>query len=1007
MKSTTRRNFCIAGTAAAAAIAGGLYYFSERYNTVITRWWSGTFTEPETVEGMLTEDEARNNSAELSIEVMGEGAVLLKNNGTLPLKDLKVAFLGYSSYHPVYMGAGSVAQGGSSTGEINFYDAFREFGYDVDSTMENLYNGTDDRGSVDIFNLQGANYSIGDPEISEYSDRIDEVVANGYKTAIVVYGRAGGEGGDLPLDMSGKTNGDAGKHYLELQHTEQDLLDYAKEKFDNVIVILDSSNMMELGFLEDDKVDAALWIGAPGGWGTKGVAKVIKGDYNPSGHLVDTCPYEVESNPTYYNCTAGTYTNYDEFDDSANGFDNKVDGGVVYYPEGVYMGYRYYETAGQEGTIDYDKTVQYPFGFGLSYTTFDWAIKGQSLGDVHGEITVDVEVTNTGDVAGKDVVQLYFEAPYIPGGIEKPARVLGAFAKTSLLDPGASETVTLTMLSDELASYDYKNERTWVADAGEYKLHIQTDSHNDKEGCDPIVFNIANTRVYNENGVGPRSHDATVATNQFDPSSNGDGNIGATIPWMTRDDLAGTHPEKTMGDTISRLSIAMGDTGINYMKSTLGGSDVDWSDDSWYEYEGLVPAANDEKNGLTCADFAGYTEWNDELWDKLVNQMSIEDQVQLVCDCAYGTPAIESIGKELTTDVDGPAGISTLNLNYQGHEHCGEPVTAATWNVDLAHRMGECVGDEARAAAINGWYAPGCDTHRTPFGGRCAEYYSEDPLLSGKICAQVVSAMMDKGVNCYIKHIVMNDQDQNRGGMYTWCNEQAIREIYLKAFEYPIKAGCSHVMYGYNRIGPMENSVCRGLTRGVLHGEWGTHVAGLTDGYAAMFGCDGYENPDLQIRAGGGMLLFVGGFTRGTTDVLTERTTGSEKAREMLHDMCKRVLYHYCNCNIMTVKRDYTPYWKWVRTGICGVLGAGVAAAWINHAHKCKKEKERQEMLAESASNRVENDEPATVYITDGRTFMRAGYKTQLAVCPNCGARLNPYDVFCHNCGQQIKDHKA
>ena len=1007
MKSTTRRNFLIAGTAAAAAVAGGLHYFSEKYDTVITRWWSGTFTEPEVVEGGLTAEEARNNSANLSIEIMGEGAVLLKNNGTLPLKNAKVAFLGYSSYHPVYMGAGSVAQGEGSTGEINFYDAFREMGYDVDETMENLYNGTDDRGNVNIFNLQGANYSIGDPAISEYSDRIDEVVANGYKTGIVVFGRAGGEGGDLPLDMGNKTNGDSGKHYLELQQTEIDLLDYAKEKFENLIVILDSSNMMELGFLEDDKIDAALWIGAPGGWGTKGVAKVIKGDYNPSGHLVDTCPYEVESNPTYYNCTAGTYTNFADFDDSANGFDNKVDGGVVYYPENVYMGYRYYETAGQEGTIDYDKTVQFPFGFGLSYTTFDWAIKGQHIGDVHGDITVDVEVTNTGDVAGKDVVQLYFEAPYIPGGIEKPARVLGAFAKTSLLEPGASETVVLTMLVDELASYDYKNERTWVADAGEYKLHIQTDSHNAKPGCDPISFNIPNTRVYkdpSEGGIGPRSHDATVATNQFDPASDGDGNIGASIPWMTRTDLAGTHPEKTMGDTISRLSIAMGQTGINYMKSTLGGSDVDWNDDSWYEYEGLVPAANDEKNGLTCEDFAGYTEWNDENWDLLVNQMSIEDQVQLVCDCAYGTPAIESIGKLLTTDVDGPAGISTLNLNYRGHENCGEPVTAATWNVDLARRMGECVGDEANAAAINGWYAPGCDTHRTPFGGRCAEYYSEDPLLAGKICAQVVSAMMGKGVNCYVKHIVMNDQDQSRGGMYTWCNEQAIREIYLKAFEYPIKAGCSHVMYGYNRIGPIENSVCKGLTRGILHGEWGTHVAGLTDGYAAMFGCDGYENPDLQIRAGGGMLLFVGGFTRGTTDVLTERTTGSEKGREMLHDMCKRVLYHYCNCNIMTTKRDYTPYWKYVRAGVYGLLGAGVAAGWINHASKCKKEKERAEKRAEAAAaERVNNDEPATVYITDGRTFMRAGYKEQLALCPNCGARLDAYDVFCANCGQKIK----
>ena len=1005
MKRTTRRNFLIAGTVAAAAVAGGLYYFSEQYSTVITRWWSGTFTEPIVQEGVLTADEARTNSANLSIDIMGEGAVLLKNNGTLPLTDLKVALLGYSSYKPVYIGAGSAAQGEGSTGEINFYDAFREYGYDVDETLEKFYSGTEDRAETDMFNMTGGGYNIGDPELSTYQDRLDTIVANGVKTAIVVYGRAGGEGGDLPLDMANYTNGDAGKHYLELQNTEQQLLDYAKENFDNVIVILDSANAMELGFLEDEKVDSAMWIGAPGGWGTKGVAKVLKGDYNPSGHLVDIFPYEVESNPTWYNCTAGTYTNYEDFDDTDNGFDNKVDGGVTYYPEGVYMGYRYYETAAQEGTIDYDKTVQFPFGFGLSYTTFDWKVGNSAIGDVHGEITVDVEVTNTGSVAGKDVVELYFEAPYTPGGIEKPARVLGAFAKTSLLDPGASETVTLTMLVDELASYDYKNERTWVADAGEYKLHIQTDSHNAKEGCDPITFSIGSARVYNDTGVGARSHDAGIATNQFDIATKGDGNIGGTIPYMTRSDLAGTHPEKTMGDTISRLSIAMGDECVSYMKNSLGGSDVDWDDDSWYEYEGLVPCANDEENGLTCEDLAGYTEWNDELWDKLVNQMSLEEQVILVTDCAYGTPAIESIGKQLATDVDGPAGVSSQNLNYYGHEHCGEPVTAATWNVDLARQMGECMGDECTAAGINGWYAPGVDTHRTPFGGRCAEYYSEDPLLSGKICAAVTAACQEKGVYVYLKHFVMNDQDAKRGGQYTWANEQAIREIYLKAFEYPIKAGGGAVMYGYNRIGPMENSVCKGLTRGVLQGEWGSHATGLTDGYASMFGSDKYNNPDLQIRAGGGMLLYVGGYKGDGNGTVTERTYATEKGREMLHDMCKRVLYNYCNSNIMKVRRDYTPYWKWVRAGVFGVLGVGVAAGWINHAVKSKKEKQQ---VNDFVIERAEIGVPANACpacgaaMVDGDVFCRKCGNQVAALCSNCGALAHTDDVFCWKCGHRI-----
>ena len=956
MKSTTRRGFLVGGTVAAAAVAGGLHYATSKYDTVITRWWSGTFTQPVSNGEAPTADEAKQAGHDLSVTISGEGIVMLKNDGLLPAPAGNVALLGYSALNPVYIGAGSVSQGDGSTELIDFFKGFERAGYTVDQGMREWYEGDGKavRESTDMFSMMGSDYNIYDQPIDNYRSTLDAASASA-DTAIVVFGRTGGEGGDLPLDMASYQNGAAGRHYLELQPTEEDLLEYAKENFKHVVVILDSSNAMQLGFLEDEKINAAFWIGAPGSSGIEALPKIMTGEVNPSGHLVDIFPYDVKSNPTYYTCTAGTYNNYDEFIDDAV-FDNMVDEGVTWYAEGIYEGYRYYETAAAEGIIDYDTTVQFPFGYGLSYTNFDWKVGSSTLGGTHEDIKVEVTVTNTGTVAGKDVVQLYAEPPYTPGGIEKSARVLVAFAKTKLLDPGASDTVTLSFNADELASYDYTGERCYVADAGDYMLHLQTDSHNDKDGCEPITYNVSATRVYNDSGVGKRASDFVVAENHFDPSSMGDGNIGATIPWMTRSDLKGTHPQTTMGGKhITEMDFGMGDECIDYMlNKSLGGSDIKWEDDDSYVCESLVPVAQGENNGLSCDDLAGYTEWNDEVWDKLVNQMSVDEQVALICDCAYGTPAVDSIGKQLATDVDGPAGISSMNLNYYGHQYCGEPVTAATWNVDLARQMGECVGDECGAAGVNGWYAPGCDTHRSAFGGRNAEYYSEDPLLSGKICAAEINGVQSKGVYVYLKHFAMNDQDNKRGGMYTWATEQAIREIYLKAFEYPVKeADAKAVMYAYNRIGPMECCVCRALTTNVLHGEWGSHASGLTDGYGAgEFAARGeedgfrqqahgamYENPDLQIRAGGGQLLFLGGWN-GLKGI-TERTTGSEKGLEMMHDMCKRILYIYCNSNIMTTKRDYTPYWKGVLYGVDALLAGGVALAWWKDSRLRKAEKEQ------------------------------------------------------------------
>lgn len=908
-----------------------------RYSTVITRFWSGTFGTVQT-ESNDTQLKATDAAAELTETIAEEGFVLLKNNGLLPLKPTKekrnIALLGYASYSPMYIGAGSVSQAGSylSNDFINFYDAFETAGYTVNQDMKEYYaKYGNSNGATGDMSGSGWTQATGvddgplydDSEASAaYRKALEKAKAEA-QTAVLVFSRVGAEGGDCALDMTSAANGDAGKHYLQFQQTEIDLIDYAIENFENVIIIINSSNVMELGELNKEGVDAALWIGGPGSTGLQALADIIAGDVNPSGRLPDIYAYDLKTAPSYWSATCGSYANYDEFAESTytyNGvtytFNNKVDGGVTYDVEGIYVGYRYYETAAVEGYIDYDETVQYPFGYGLSYTSFDWEVISSKFEDTHGDIEIQVKVTNVGDIAGKDVVELYYTAPYYRDrNIEKSAKVLGAFAKTKTLKPGESETLTLTMPVDNLASYDYLGERCYVADEGTYEFNLQTDSHNIKVNSDgsavkTMNYEVSTRRIYKDSGVGARSTDLVAAENAFDYSSVGDGNIGTTIPYVSRADFAGTHPSVTMGKRLDQYTdLIMGDEMIQYItQESLGGSDVKLENDSEYVSQSLIPVAVNEDYGLTMEDVAGYTEWDDEIWDKLVNQMSATELALLIQDCGYGTPEIESIGKGLATDVDGPAGISSANLNYYGNEYTSEPVMAATFNVDLIRQVGESVGREAAVAGVNGWYAPGADIHRTPFNGRCGEYFSEDPLLSGKMAAAEVGGAQSKGLYVYLKHFVCNDNDQNRGGMYTWINEQELREIQLVAFEYAVKEeDCSGLMMAYNRVGPAECSVNYGLNTTVLQNEWGYRGASVTDGYSSAIGCDKYEHPDLQLRAGAGMLLYTGGFN-GNGGFSTN-TTETDVGIEMMHDMAKKILYRHANSNAMSITRDYTPTW--------------------------------------------------------------------------------------------------
>ena len=704
------------------------------------------------------------------------------------------------------------------------------------------------------------------------------------------------------------------------------MLEAARANYSKVIVLLNTCNAMECGPLEK-YADAVLWIGQPGGRGTYSVVSILTGETNPSGRMVDTYAYEHETAPTFYTSLAGTYQNFDEFSpltQTVNGVsyevDNKVDGAINYYYENIYVGYKWYETADAEGYWDgvsneygtgYDGVVQYPFGYGMSYTTFDWEIADTKLGGVHEPIEIDVKVTNTGAVAGKDVVELYFASPYTEYdkefGVEKAAKDLVAFAKTDLLQPGESQTVTLTLDADELASYDAYGHGCYLAEAGTYTLYVSTDAHNVKAGCAPIEYVIDSDRVYNDDGVGKRSSDLVVAENHFD-SAYTDGNIGtADKPYLSRRDFQGTNPNNFLETYIRKLLISMGPEMVSHMQNTLGGSDVDLTAGDEYKDPDFV-FVSDTNKGLTIDDMVGVP-YDDEKWNDFVGQLSLDEMIGTLKEGFTGTLAIDRIGVKATANTEGPSGVSSLNSNKAGNQYAAEPVTAATWNVELAAKVGSAMGRECVVggfASING---PAMNTHRTPYGGRNGEYYSEDGFLAGSIAAAQVKAQQGEGVYCLIKHFALNETDNGRGGMYTWTTEQAVREIYLVPFEHAVKeGGASGVMASYNRIGPMETCTCRGLNYHVLRQEWGFIGTVATDGYSKdMTGK--YMIIDNQLFAGAGTLLFIGEWSIANTG-LTTNVTESDYGRQVIFENAKNFLYRYANAGgASSITLDLTPYW--------------------------------------------------------------------------------------------------
>lgn len=837
--------------------------------------------------------EASAATASITEEVEAEGLILLTNDGVLPLAGVdKVNVFGSTTGNNFsYGGTGSGS--GDSSKNVTFYQGLENAGLVPNPDLVSFYE-ENALSSADM-GLVGTDWNLYELPQSAYSKELIDSATDYSDVAIVVITRKGGEGFDLPLDMADYSGSEAGRSYLELTPNEEDLIAMAKENFSTVIAVINSPNAMELGFLEDG-IDAALWVGTPGSTGCNAIGNALVGAVNPSGRTVDTFPYEVESAPSYYNFGSYDYSNIGYVNgamfagtgDAAAGEDPYH---YVEYVEGIYVGYRYYETAAADGFIDYDTTVQFPFGYGLSYTTFDETLDSVTLsGDV---VTATVTVTNSGDVAGKQVVEIYCTAPYTLGGIEKSEVVLVGFDKTRLLEPGESQTVTIEFSRDDMASYDYTGVKAeggaYVLEQGDYEISLRTDSHT---VVDSKTISISRDYIFNDANDGARSGDLTTASNQFDDVSFGDG-----LVYVSRADWAGTMPTERSASTKEATP--------EQLEALTNPQLIDMGD-----VDDITTGAH---NGLVLADMSGL-DYDDPQWDALLDQVTLGEMKILVGNAGWLTASVDSVDKPAFVECDGPNGVNNIMVGVTGTQLTGQSVLGMTWNRELAERVGELFAKEAKEYGITGLYAPGANTHRSPFAGRNYEYVSEDGTLTGQIVAAEIRGMRSNGVYAYLKHFALNDQETHRGdgGLLTWANEQAMREIYLRAFEIAVKEGGSTgMMSSYNRIGTTPTAESYALLTTVLRNEWGFRGAVITDCTMAA------DTSDINrsLRAGNDLNLNFFQDFRMTAD-----TTGTAAGHQALRNATHNVLYMIANSDALNVSSG---------SGLVGTLKTGLAAVDI------------------------------------------------------------------------------
>lgn len=839
-------------------------------------------------------DETNEEAAEVAEEIMEDGIVLLKNESLLPLNETKkLNIFGWESINPAYGGAGS--------GGINdLYDivslnqGLENAGFSINQELVDFYNnyGADNPE----MSIQKQSWTLPEPPVDTYSDELIKSAKEYSDVAAVVLSRKAGEGhNDIPMDVrkaAYDNNSDEyddfpeGEHYLQLSQTERDMVDMVCSNFDNVIVIYNGANQFELGFADEyPQIKSVVWCPGTGNVGFNALGKVFSGEVNPSGKTPDTFIYDMTTAPWWNNAEKTEYTNLaDMAVEGMNAGTAQVYApAFTNYVEGIYVGYKYYETAAQEGAIDYDKTVQYPFGYGLSYTEFE-----QKMGELEekdGQISVDVEVTNTGDVAGKDVVEVYYKPPYTNGGIEKSSANLIEFAKTNLLQPGESQTVTVTFSIEDMASYDENNAKAYVLEKGDYVISINSDSHT---VLDQKTYTADKDVVYK--GENKRASDDTAATNVFE-DAKGD------ITYLSRADHFANYEEATAAPASAEL-------GEPYVSEYHLNSNFDKT--TYLNDEDVMPTTGAD-NGLTLADMRD-ADYDDPRWEKLLDQLTVDEMANMIAMAGYQTAAMDSVGKVATLDFDGPAAI---NNNFTGVGSIGFPievVVASTWNKELAQAWGECMGKISQEMGAEGWYAPGMNTHRTAFGARNYEYFSEDGVLAGNMGAKAVEGARNYGVYSYIKHFAL--YEGNAKMVSVWSNEQAIREIYLKPFEISVKqGGANAVMVSWSFLGDKWTGECSNLMNTVLREEWGFRGMALTDFFRNNG--HGFMNADAALANGVDAMLST--FNGEENNVANpEHPTSVLQMR----NACKNVMYTVVSSWAYDGEHEETGMENWKKAGI-------------------------------------------------------------------------------------------
>ena len=925
-------------------------------NTMAARF-GGSFWELENEDTNAQYYTSDFNSAEemvnyglaLTQQVEAEGAALLmNNNNALPLAaDAKVSTFSNSSVNLVYGGTGSGNIDASTADTLR--TALEKVGVTVNPTLWDFYTtgAGKDYARSKSGTVATASEVTAEVPWNVYTDEVKDSVAQYGDAAIVTLSRVGGEGADLSY---GEVN------YLALDDNEKEMLQNVAEMKKNgivkkTIVLINSANALQVDFLKNNEydIDAALWIGDVGISGINAVAEILTGKVNPSGRLVDTYCYDNFSAPAMWNFTPTTYEGYVEGGDVSA----KAKSYMI-YQEGIYVGYKYYETRyedfvtgnGNAGDYAYSDIVAYPFGYGMSYTSYDISDMNVNYNAADDTYTVTVKVTNTGDMAGKKTVQVYVQSPYTDydkeNGVEKSAVSLVGFGKTGVIEPGASETLSMTVNKRDIASFDTYGAGTYILDAGDYYFTAATDSHNavnnilaakgytventngrmTANGDESLVWKWTNDTL--DTTTFSTSANGTAITNLFDESDpNKSSDAPGSVTWMSRSDWTGTFPTAPAQLTANET-----------LAADLAFTQYDGSEANSVEMPTLGA-----KNGLTLASMIG-KDFDDPEWDTLLDQLTYSEMVNTITLGFHNTAAAASIGKTATKDENGPQGLTAaLTGGASAMCYTSEDVMAATFNVDLINEVGRCIGEDCLAMGYSGLYGPGINMHRTAYSGRNFEYYSEDPFVAGTICAAEVQGIQSKGVYVYLKHVALNDSETSRRGVNTWLNEQTAREIYLEVADKAITdGGAWSVMTGFNRWGATWCGANANLLTGFLRGELGmrgmciTDFSGssqymdLVDGLIA--GSDIWDSPMPKIH------------TTKAANYENDAYIVTQMRNAMHH-----ILYTVVNSNAMNgwsstdTLKTITPWWQTAIYALIAVLAVlTILCAWqLSKALKAKK----------------------------------------------------------------------